>query len=247
MKCWSILELSQTDDKKAVKRAYAKKLKLIDSQTNPDDFQQLREAYEQAVYYVENQAEIQLDGAHAGYEVETEFSFTRPETQEIIEEDSNQQNDIFDPYPVAKEIMNQVGDLYEDLDSRNKLEAWRTIFEDQSLLDIEVLSILRYWVFEFVAERLGATDWGEAAPKTINREIVRYLNQLFNWDQEQLSLAEFYPHHLLSAVMYEIDGNQGMLKLRSKVEQEKQPIWMKIVGCIVVLSCLNLLFQTITR
>ena len=221
MKCWSILELSQTDDKKSVKRAYAKKLKLIDSQANPEAFQQLREAYEQAVYYVESQAEIQFDGAQADYEVETDISFTPSEIQEQIEEDSNQQNDIFDPYPAAKGIMNQVECLYENLDYRNKLEAWRIIFEDQSLLDIEVLSILRYWVFEFVAERLGATDWGEAAPKTINREIVRYLNQVFTWDQEQLSLAEFYPHHLLSAVMYEIDGNKGMLELNKNVKIEK--------------------------
>jgi hypothetical protein len=249
MKCWSLLELSQTDDKKEVKRAYAKKLKLIDSQTNPEAFQQLREAYEQAVYFVESQAALQLERTQTDYEASSNYeeSFSSAEIKQQNEVDLDQQDDVFDPYPMAQDIMNQVADLYEDLGSRNKLEAWRVIFEDQALLDVEVLSVLRYWVFEFVAERLGATDWGEATPKTINREIVRYLNQVFTWEQEQLSLAEFYPHHLLNAVMYEIDGNQGILKLRSEVEMVKQPMWMKVVGCFVVLSFLNFLFQLITR
>ncbi|GLS05152.1 hypothetical protein GCM10007860_23020 [Chitiniphilus shinanonensis] len=47
---WSLLGLEPTDDLRAIKRAYARLLKRIDAETDPDGFQQLRGAYEHACY-----------------------------------------------------------------------------------------------------------------------------------------------------------------------------------------------------
>ncbi|TJZ64483.1 J domain-containing protein [Chitiniphilus eburneus] len=47
---WSLLGLEPTDDLRAVKRAYARLLKGIDAEVDPDGFQQLRGAYEHACH-----------------------------------------------------------------------------------------------------------------------------------------------------------------------------------------------------
>ena len=50
---WNILALDgQPEDTKSVKRAYAKRLKAIDPATDPEAFQNLRQAYETALNWV---------------------------------------------------------------------------------------------------------------------------------------------------------------------------------------------------
>ena len=46
---WSILGIEPTDDKREIKKAYARLLKTIDQKQDPQAFQKLREAYDQAL------------------------------------------------------------------------------------------------------------------------------------------------------------------------------------------------------
>lgn len=53
MNCWKILKLKTTSDIRAIKKAYAKLLKENGPEDNTAEFQQLREAYEQALTFAE--------------------------------------------------------------------------------------------------------------------------------------------------------------------------------------------------
>lgn len=48
---WHTLDIEQTSDSKSIKRAYAKKLKLVRPDEKPEEFQQLHIAYKQALQY----------------------------------------------------------------------------------------------------------------------------------------------------------------------------------------------------
>lgn len=48
--CWEILEIEPTEDERSIKRAYAKKLKIVHPEDDPDGFKHLRAAYERALH-----------------------------------------------------------------------------------------------------------------------------------------------------------------------------------------------------
>lgn len=57
MNIWQVLEITRTNDKKAVKRAYAKLLKLHKPELDPEGYQHLRDAYDKAIDYCKNRHE----------------------------------------------------------------------------------------------------------------------------------------------------------------------------------------------
>lgn len=57
MTSWEILEIEQTNDKKAIKKAYAKKLKKMNREEDVASFQELKEAFDRAINWTKNQKE----------------------------------------------------------------------------------------------------------------------------------------------------------------------------------------------
>lgn len=55
---WSALGIEPTDDKQAIKRAYAKLAHQINPEDEPEKFRELHEAYKDALFYAENRAAI---------------------------------------------------------------------------------------------------------------------------------------------------------------------------------------------
>ncbi|GFM78216.1 molecular chaperone DnaJ [Pseudomonas cichorii] len=61
MNCWSVLELDRNADERSIKRQYAKLLKVNRPDEDPDAFQRLRDAYEQALDQARNRYEADED------------------------------------------------------------------------------------------------------------------------------------------------------------------------------------------
>ena len=55
MDIWKILGIEPTKDRKAITQAYREKLINTNPEDKPDEFKQLRNAYEEALKYAENQ------------------------------------------------------------------------------------------------------------------------------------------------------------------------------------------------
>lgn len=63
MSCWTVLGLPASSDARNIKRQYARLLKITRPDEDPAAFQRLREAYEQALYYKEQEAFSEPDEA----------------------------------------------------------------------------------------------------------------------------------------------------------------------------------------
>jgi len=259
MNCWDVLEINAADDRKIIKRAYAKKLKLIDVVEDPADFQQLRDAYEMALSSIE-EGGSRFDEARSNANEEDIVSVAAVDVlpvgkgveksdEKSVDIEPVSEEEVYHPHDVAESVMEALVELSEDVANRNDIGRWRGIFENDQLLDIEVIGILRYWVFEFISERLGASNWGEEhSQKTIDSTVVRYLNQVFNWSEEQIALSHYFSADQLNAVMFEIEGSSSLLKVRGTTTgKHKLSTWMMLAGWMVALACLTQFFGSIAK
>ena len=76
--CWQILEIKSTGDEKAIRRAYAKKLKVTRPDEDPAGYQALRAAFDealvQAAYQREYEERAAANRADSLWEEEAELS-----------------------------------------------------------------------------------------------------------------------------------------------------------------------------
>ena len=87
--CWKILEINSTSDEKAIRRAYAKKLKVTRPDEDPAGYQALRAAFDealvQAAYQREYEERAAASCADSLWEEEAELNnYFRPDKQKNV-------------------------------------------------------------------------------------------------------------------------------------------------------------------
>lgn len=112
---WQVLEIGPTDDKKKIKRAYAKAVKKYHPEENPQEFQKVYAAYKQAVAFADQGPETQKSIPEDRQEAKT--SGSRPE--EPFVEKIKPESDTGE--------MERIRKLFLDMQSRNqkKLDIFR--------------------------------------------------------------------------------------------------------------------------
>ncbi|MFJ4142300.1 molecular chaperone DnaJ [Pseudomonas sp. NPDC089734] len=80
MNCWNVLELDRNADERSIKRQYAKLLKVNRPDEDPDAFQRLRDAYEQAL----NLARHRIDEEDTEYEPEDSTAHEVPMPLHVV-------------------------------------------------------------------------------------------------------------------------------------------------------------------
>ncbi|AJQ92679.1 SEL1-like repeat protein [Gynuella sunshinyii] len=173
MNCWQILGIDPTDNKRDIKRAYSRLLKDNHPEDKPEAFQQLRDAYDQALAM----AEFVVD------EVEDEDAPNPDDTDQTAQPMAQPVHDYLEPATEVPDrqlaidaesarIDQVVADIIKrlDVDSQQAIEFLSQILKEE---DFEALDI-RYELEGRLLERL-------VQQLRYDFEFTRFLEKAFHW------------------------------------------------------------------
>ncbi len=139
MNCWKFLNIDATLDKKRIKRAYSKLLRVYHPEKDAVGFQQLKAAYDQAMHSASEMSSDDVedynknDASSLVFEQDAIESITPLEVKLTTEEPAFVANEIA-PYQEYKEYLRV---LSENFDARFSSLNWEKLFKLFDLLDLD--------------------------------------------------------------------------------------------------------------
>lgn len=206
MTCWDELQLAPTQDVRAIKKAYAVLLKQNRPDDNPQGFQRLYAAYQDALAWAENQIE-NID-EHAGNvspapaDLATSLppddhatpqpahELSQPSEADAWESYLDQQWDI---------LVNQVEERLADPQRRNDTGAWQFLMESEALLDIDFKAAFAMRFLQRLLELFQEQRDEDVA--LIEPGLIRHLNQWFWWSERRHHYEDYADPELLDDFM----------------------------------------------
>ncbi len=181
---WEVLGLQPTSDRRAIKKAYAVRLKTTHPEDDPLGFQELRDAYEMALIWagIEDRRasepmaarERPPDSAAGSAPSEILGQRHRGAVQEV------------------ERLMERVRRLHADEEKQGKLDAWRAILADGCLWSLDVRAGFAERLFDFLLE----------AWEDLDRQVLMLLEEEFRFREDGLRLHRFFgPPEAVDAVL----------------------------------------------
>mgnify|MGYP002783566809 CR=1 FL=1 len=197
---WGVLGVEPASDALAIKRAYAKKLKVTRPDDDPDGYQQLRHAYEVALDWAQRVAAEQALAAHTeptgetigdvpATSTERAAAMAPIEAAEIAaaatpiaapsDADGSEQPRSAPVHADADELPHLIARIRRtlsdvDITAPSDLPAWwKRLGRDFALVPLAHRNVLSRQMAQFVAERPGFPDW-----------LVERIADLFEWESD---------------------------------------------------------------
>mgnify|MGYP000228417628 CR=1 FL=1 len=184
MDCWKLLGLTPTVDKKLIKRAYAKNVKLCNPEDYPEEFQQLREAYEEALNAAKK---INIgDTFQTPIDEKNADNTQNPATTDLPQPEYTATT----PEALAEQFIAKISDLYTNINTRIQYELWKNLIENDIFWQPEVKQRVNTHLFHFVAHHpyLPASVW-------------QLFDGFFLWSEQERELCKTFPEDMVDYVM----------------------------------------------
>ncbi|MGD8189081.1 J domain-containing protein [Brevibacillus ginsengisoli] len=206
MSIWEIIGIEPTDDVAAIKRAYAKKLKVHHPEDDPEGYQRLREAYDWAIKQAgkkriqERESEIvitsqsedsnQSDQDDSDEIDDSELDIKTPPWIHFFE--GHKEDPIYHSDKIS-EFMQQVEDLYDNFFARIDREKWEQLLRSDVLWDIDLKQTISEQMLEFLEDH-----------RHLPREIWLLLDNEFQWRNQERQIyyeySESFANYLIGAI-----------------------------------------------
>lgn len=138
MNIWDILEISSDVSISEVKRAYAKKLKQHRPEEDPEGFQRLKAAYDIALEQIKGRTEPRQETS--GFQGFTDEALTGFMDNIAYSEEST--SSLAEDTDRLREFMDKVESIYAEVKSRNDVNQWKALLNDEVLWNLEDRSLL---------------------------------------------------------------------------------------------------------
>lgn len=188
MDFWDFLGINPTNDKGLIKKAYAKKLKIYHPEDDPEGFQKLREAYDNALKYADDMQER-----------EEQVVITDDSSLEVIQtyprvERLNDSNHKASDDDMLSDFFNQLYTLYDDFFSRIDTEKWETLLNSKIVWNAGYREILMNKLMEFLMDHYY-----------LPKNIWQLLERNFDWRNQQDFLYDHYPEQFVKYIFRQLE------------------------------------------
>lgn len=188
------LDIEAGADERTIKRAYARALKLIDLETDPAGFQELREAYDAALFWMRHGAAAQPDdGATEQVPARAETEPHQPAEPALADAPRRDAHPPQDEASLALDVFAQFQQRCACADDLHELEAWKREL-NVSIADDRLVNIAAREAFEQQVANLLASGWRPG-----HHVLLVAALEVFEWDQDRRRL------HALGGAGYTLD------------------------------------------
>ncbi|MGC6767055.1 hypothetical protein [Enterococcus sp. LJL51] len=172
MSCWERLGIEPISNKKEIKQAYAAKLKQINIDQQPAAFQQLKEAFDQALILADT-----VDLACTGAEKKEPVT-SIPEDNKVDEGGSILEgvkfSDELSQIDAAQVFAEKLSHLYSEKAFFNDIEKWMTLFTDEL-----TWSITEYEHIQRIMQRFLSENY-----PLLSKQILSFFGKVFDFNRQ---------------------------------------------------------------
>ncbi|OJD58951.1 J domain-containing protein [Bacillus sp. NH11B] len=193
MRIWDTLEIEPTDNISVIKKAYAKLLKIHHPEEDPEGYQRLREAFDQAVKSAKNMKDkpsIQID------------EITAPDRELAISPWTNSDAEIatttITEHPVHV-FMESIETLYDNFFARIEQGNWEEILRSDVVWDVQYAAALQDQLIEFFLYHYH-----------FPHSIWELIDQVFRFSEQKDDLVNEYGEETIQFLLERISGEEEM-------------------------------------
>ena len=189
MNCWTTLGLEPCNDARAIKRAYARRLKDVHPEDHPEQFMQLRQAYETALQYcgerniqrpaMQNTVEQRPPAAPAAEAPPPSPALSAEPLAAQQEQQARLQEQAAGRQQRAQALSDAFVALLEDAERRQSVETWDTLLCAPELASLDLRLMLGARLLPQLLTQLQADEQPLPAP------VLLALDDCFQWSHDQ--------------------------------------------------------------
>ena len=224
---WKILEIDYHSDLKTIKSAYAKLLKENNPEDNPEGYQRIRQAYDEAIKHekrkkCKEQEKLELSDSQEEkeriikayrkleplYDVDDEIvSKVNPYINIKLEEDNNNlQSGI-------NKFLRKLNEIYTDSSLREDIEIWKELMNMEAVWNVESYSILEDELFDFMFEH-----------KYFPPKVWSLIEKNYQWTSNELQLCKRHEEkkvgEIINIIKDPLKANSILINNMLKEEQK---------------------------
>ncbi|MFK8012672.1 MAG: DnaJ domain-containing protein, partial [Marinicellaceae bacterium] len=198
MNPWKTLNIDPTDDKKIIKKAYAKLIKQYKPDEYPEKFQEIQQAYQMALssmHYnqkiIENQESSQINDEIIKESKKETFELSEKKLFEHKQDSAfqKQQQELIDNLYAQLHAM-----AFAPLVVKNKLDNWKFIEDFYQIDDLTLKDEVAKTVFKKVAE-YNLFQMKQNNTLLINPVTLSYFDKTFDWRTKWGEYVNVFPDH----------------------------------------------------
>lgn len=221
---WGVLGLEPTDNARAIKRAYAKRLKTTKPDEDPEGFQTLYESYQLALDFARSGITMSDDPEQ---QTETE---TEAETETEIEpgrESSLGQTEV--PQEESEPHIRFLEELHELLGREQPfadLALWDSLFDRYPLEDLHGSQQASIGSFAQLCE-FGWNNRQRLRKRGKFRDLLQKFDERFDWSDQELELMEMFPEAPAENLLRRLHYDAPVLTRQPPLQPESSgfPMW----------------------